>query len=215
MSSLANRTVLFDLDGTIADTIPLIVATYQRTVRTVLGWEPTFEQCKQWIGRSLRETCIGLAPERVDELMQSYLEWNLANHRDYVRPFPGVGEVLDDLAGAGRTYGVATSKRYHSAVLSLECAGLTGRIPLLATEENTTTHKPSPEPLLFALARAGVEPADAVYVGDAVVDMQAAKAAGMASIAVTWGVAEAGELAAERPTEIVDSVDELRDLLGL
>jgi len=208
-------TVLFDLDGTIADTVPLIVASFKRTLWEVLGWEPTFEQCKEWIGRSLTETFTGLAPERADELMIRYLEWNLANHRRFVRPFPGVDELIAALESSGRTFGVATSKRLESALLSLDCVGLTGRIPLLATEEDTATHKPSPEPLLHALATVGSGPAEAVYVGDAVVDMLAAQAAGVGAVAVTWGAATEDELAAVGPAAIVHTVDELRDLLGL
>ena len=55
MNFVAPKTVLFDLDGTLADTVPLIVATFKRTVSETLGWEPTLGQCKEWIGRSLTE----------------------------------------------------------------------------------------------------------------------------------------------------------------
>ncbi len=215
MNFAAPSTVLFDLDGTLADTVPLIVATFRRTVSELLGWEPTPEQCKEWIGRSLTETFDLLAPGRSDELTAHYLEWNLANHRAYVRPFDGVTELVDALRASDRAFGVVTSKRHSSALLSLECVGLTGRLPLLATEGDTTAHKPSPEPLLYALRRLGADAADAVYIGDAVVDMQAAQAAGMRSIGVTWGAADVEELTAVEPTAVVHSVAELRALLGL
>ncbi len=214
VNSAAPRTVLFDLDGTLADTVPLIVATFRRTVSESLGWEPTVEQCKAWIGRSLTETFQALAPERADELIDHYLEWNLANHHAYVRQFDGVGGLIDALRASGRSYGVVTSKRHTSALLSLECAGLTG-LPLLATEEDTVTHKPAPEPLLYALRRVGADAAGAVYVGDAVVDMQAARAAGVRSVAVTWGAASAEELAAVQPDALVHNIAELRAVLGL
>ena len=110
---------------------------------------------------------------------------------------------------------MVTSKRHHSALVSLECVGLTGQIPLLATEEDTATHKPSPEPLLHALNRIDADADDAVYVGDAVVDMQAARAAGVRSIGVTWGAASADELRAVEPTAVVHDVGELTALLGL
>lgn len=209
------RTVLFDLDGTLADTVPLIIASFQRTVSQLLGWRPTVEQCTRWIGRSLRETFVAIDPARAEELTAHYLEWNLANHRAYVRGFEGLDELLDALEASGRNYGVATSKRRESALVSLECAGLTGRVPLLATEEDTANHKPSPDPLLFALARVGAQPNEAVYVGDAIVDMQAAHAAGVTAIGVTWGAASAEQLAAENPAAIVHNVQELRTLLGL
>lgn len=207
------RTVLFDLDGTLADTVPLIIASFQRTVSQVMGWQPTVEQCTRWIGRSLRETFAELDPARAEELTAHYLEWNLANHRAYVQGFAGVGGMLDALAASGRSYGVATSKRHESALVTLECAGLTGRVALLATEEDTSNHKPSPDPLLFALAKVGAQPHEAVYVGDALVDMQAAHAAGVAAIGVTWGAASPEQLAAENPAAIVHDVAQLRALL--
>lgn len=207
------RVVLFDLDGTLADTVPLIIATFKRTLAAQLGWEPTTEQCKEWIGRSLTDTFRTLAPDRVDELVAHYLEWNLANHRDHVRPFAGVSELIDALESSGRTFGVVTSKRHKSALLSLDCAQLTGRIGLLATEEDTLLHKPDAEPLLHALALIGAQPADAVYIGDAVVDLQAANEAGVAAVGVTWGAASEEELAAHDPVAIVHTMAELRALL--
>ncbi|MFT4216281.1 MAG: HAD hydrolase-like protein [Micropruina sp.] len=215
MNSAPPRVVLFDLDGTLADTVPLIVETFRRTVSDALGWEPSPEQCKEWIGRSLADTFGGLAPDRADDLIARYLEWNLANHHAYVRPFDGVTGLVERLRDAGRTFGVVTSKRRSSAEVSLECVGLAGRIPLLATEDDTTTHKPAPEPLLHALRQVGADAGDAVYVGDAVVDLQAAQAAGMRSIGVTWGAGTEADLRAVGPTAVVHSVAELRTLLGL
>lgn len=215
MNFVAPRTVLFDLDGTLADTVPLIVASFQRTVSDALGWEPTPAQCKGWIGRSLTETFATLAPGRAGELTARYRTWNLANHDAYVRPFEGVAALVDALHATDRAFGVVTSKHHDSAVVSLESVGLTGRIPLLATERDTATHKPSPEPLLYALRQLEMDAADAVYVGDAVVDMQAARAAGVRSIGVTWGAASTEELRAVRPTAVVHSVGELQTLLGL
>lgn len=213
MNLPAPGTILFDLDGTIADTVPLIIATYKRTVLTQLGWEPTVEQCREWVGRSMTDIFRSLAPDRADELAAHYLEWNLANHRAYVRPFDGVRELIDALETSGRNYGVVTSKRYKSALLSLECIELTGRIRLLATEEDTTDHKPAPEPLLHALRLLGAAADDAVYIGDAVVDLQAANAAGVSAIGVTWGAATEEELAVHNPVAIVHDMAELRALL--
>lgn len=215
MNLPADAIVLFDLDGTIADTVPLIVASFEHTLNELLGWRPTAEQCKQWIGRSLRETFVGLAPDRADELIAHYLQWNLAQHPAYVRPFEGVAELMDALAAAGRAFGVATSKRHSSALVTLECAGLAGRVPLLATEEDTERHKPAPDPLLHALTRVGGRPDRAVYIGDAVVDLQAAHAAGVTAVAVTWGSASPDELTAANPAAIVHSVAELRTLLAV
>ncbi|MFP5406131.1 MAG: HAD family hydrolase, partial [Gammaproteobacteria bacterium] len=92
---------------------------------------------------------------------------------------------------------------------------LAGRMRLLATEEDTVHHKPAPDPLFHALAAVGGRPDTAVYVGDAVVDLQAAHAAGVAAIAVTWGAGSTQELSSANPAAMVHSMDELRSVLGL
>jgi pyrophosphatase PpaX len=76
--------------------------------------------------------------------------------------------------------------------------------------EDTDVHKPNPEPLLLALARLGAGATECVYIGDAVVDVQAARAAGMAAIAVTWGAGERADLVAAGPLAVVDTMEELR-----
>lgn len=213
--TLARPVVLFDLDGTLADTVGLIVASFQHTVGTALGWTPTEEHCKQWIGRSLRATFVELDAARADELTEAYLAWNLAHHDAWVRGFDGVAELLAGLTQAGRRTGVVTSKRRASAAVTMARAGLNGRVPVLAVEEDTTEHKPAPAPLLLAVERLAVAPSDAVYVGDAVVDVQAARAAGMACIAVTWGATSRTALEAAGPSAVVDDVADLAVLLGV
>ena len=117
---------------------------------------------------------------------------------------------MTELSASGATIGVVTSKRHVSATNTLRAAGLDGHLPLLVAMEDTAVHKPNPEPLLLALQRLGVRATDCVYIGDAVVDVQAAKAAGMASIAVTWGAGERAYLLAAGPLAIVDTMEELR-----
>jgi len=99
--------------------------------------------------------------------------------------------------------------------MALRGVGLDGLAPLLATLEDTERHKPLPDPLLHAVAVLGVEPASCVYVGDAVVDIEAARAAGMDAIAVTWGAGLATDLDAAAPDASADSVADLRQVLGL
>ena len=111
--------------------------------------------------------------------------------------------------------GVVTSKRRQTALMALRGVGLEGRLPLLATLEDTQRHKPLPDPLLHAVAVLGVEPPSCVYVGDAVVDVEAARAAGLGAIAVTWGAGLASDLDAAAPDALAHSVGELRRALGL
>ena len=213
MTSARWPTVLFDLDGTLANTIPLILASYEHATRLVLGSVPTEQTMRGWIGRTLWDSFSELAPDHVDDLVEAYTVWNLANLTRLVRPYAGAAELLDALGEAGVRTGVVTSKRRPAAEATLAAVGLAGRVPVLASAFDTVHHKPHPEPLLFGLRALGSAPADGVYVGDAIVDLQAAVAAGMGSIAVTWGAASRQELDAQRPTALCDTMEELRRVL--
>jgi len=206
--------VLFDLDGTLVNTIPLIVASYQHAVRAVIGEALEARVARQWIGQTLASTFAGAYPDHASEMIRAYIEFGDAQTPALLKRYPGMDEALVDLSGAGARLGVVTSKHHVVAQDTLDAAGLGGLISLTATMEDTRTHKPDPAPLLLAAARLGVADAGTVvYVGDAVVDVLSAKAAGMDVIAVSWGAGERNDLVAAGPTSLADTVDELRALL--
>ena len=204
---------VFDLDGTVVNTIPLIIASYEHAVTSILGVRPDPVEARSWIGQTLAETFYQRYPENGAELVSSYVAWNTANLERLVQEYPGVDALLADLAAAGVKLGVATSKRRVSAENTLNFAGLRDQLAVTVAMEDTDFHKPDPRPLLLALNRIGASANEAVYVGDAVVDVLAARAAGMDVIAVTWGAGERVDLVAAGPTAVVDSVAELRSLL--
>lgn len=203
--------VVFDLDGTVADTVALIIASYDHAVNSVLGFHPDPALCRSWIGQTLVATFTRQWPSQADILVATYRAFNETHHDELVRQYPGVSELLSALTAAGITTGVATAKGRRGAERSLRVLDLP--IAVTVAMEDTATHKPDPAPLLLALERLGGTPSESVYVGDAVLDVQAAKAAGMASIAVTWGAGDPAALAAAEPTALVSSADELRAVL--
>ena len=211
MSSPRWPVVLFDMDGTVIDTIRLIIDSYVHALGTI-GERAEEPLIRTWIGRTLADVFVERYPDHADALEATYLEWNLGNMGRLVRTYPGVPEFFDALDAAGVRFGIATAKRRTSAQATLDAVGLDGRVDLLATMGDTAEHKPSPQPLLFAASKLGIDPGDAVYVGDAIYDVRAAKAAGMASIAVSWGAGVRDDLSNEGPTAIVDTVDALRAL---
>jgi len=205
--------VVFDLDGTLVDTIDLIVASYQHAFRKVLGAEQDEQLIRSWIGQPLIRGMREHWPDRADELFATYLEWNRAHTAELIRSYAGVTDVLAALASAGVQVAVATSKLRDAAQLCADLVGVTPHVQTIVALEDTHEHKPHPAPLLAALARLGASPGTAVYVGDAVVDVEAAQAAGMASVAVTWGAASREQLEAAGPDHVVDSAQELRNAL--
>jgi pyrophosphatase PpaX len=94
------KAVLFDLDGTVANTIPLIVASYRHAVREVLGRTPGPVESRAWIGRTLVATFDELAPDRSAELVERYTRFNLEHLPRLIERYPGIGELLGELARA-------------------------------------------------------------------------------------------------------------------
>jgi pyrophosphatase PpaX len=206
--------VLFDLDGTVLDTVELIRASHAHAVREVLGTELPDEELMAGIGTPLREQMEVFSPERADELFRVYREWNHANTARLIERYPGVDEVLVELEREGARLGIVTSKMLDAVELAFRALPPPVVWDVVITTEDTDVHKPHPAPLLAALERIGAGPAEAVYVGDSPFDLQAARAAGMASIGVTWGAFRRDALADEAPTALVDTPAALLEALA-
>lgn len=204
-------TVLFDLDGTLVDSGAIILASFRHATRTVLRREiPDHELMAAVGGPGLREQMMALDPARVEELIEVYSVHNAGLH-DELEPCPGVLDALATLQEEGRRLGVVTAKRRATLALAFEVLPELRRFfDVCVGAEDTVRHKPHPEPLLTALERLGGEVDGAVYVGDSPFDVQAAKAARIGSIAVTWGRIHSRErLEREQPDAVVDTVEEL------
>jgi pyrophosphatase PpaX len=199
---------LFDFDGTLADSVDLIMASFRHATQQVLGAVPDEALLRSGIGLPLVEQMQILDGARWQELYDAYVEHNAAVHDELLRPYPGVSELLDGLRRQGRRLGVVTSKRRETARQGLELLGL-GEFDVLVGYQDTEAHKPGPEPLLHALQLLAADPRQTVYVGDTAWDVQAGRAAGVATIAVAWGVAGREQLAAERPDLLFDAAEQV------
>jgi pyrophosphatase PpaX len=144
-----------------------------------------------------------------DQWMTVYRRHYRKAHNDLLRPIDGISGLLERLADAGARIGVVSSKKTDYIDLGLNRLGLRPWIDVIVGADDTQRHKPDPEPLLYAAGRLGAKPSRCVYVGDAVTDVVAGRAAGMATIAVTWGAATVHDLAAAGPTAVISSVAEL------
>lgn len=205
------RTVLFDLDGTLVDSGAIILASFRHATSTVLRREiPDHELMAAVGGPGLREQMEALDPERAEELIEVYSAHNAGLH-DGLEPCSGVLDALESLHAEGRQLGVVTAKRRATLELAFEVLpDLRRFFDVRVAAEDTARHKPHPEPLLHALAELGADTDGAVYVGDSPFDVQAAKAAGLGSIAVTWGRIHSRErLEREAPDELVETAEEL------
>ena len=211
------RVILFDLDGTLIDSGPIIVASMRHASVTVLGREPDEELVRAAIGgpgliAQMRE----LDPDRVDELVEVYRAHNEPLHAT-LEAFDGVlGAARSSSAVAGHQLGHRDGQAASPPCSSRSTASRfsASATDVLVGAEDTERHKPDPDPVLEALRRIGAEPGEAVYVGDSPFDIRAGKAAGAFSIAVGWGGIHPDErLLAEEPDAFVRDPEEILALV--
>jgi pyrophosphatase PpaX len=211
--------ILFDLDGTIVNTIPLIFTCYEHTLGIhAPGYTPSRELLVHNLGRSLNDILYDYAvasgasdPKALmDEMLETYRTFQRANVERLIQPFEGMREALEALRERGVVMGLVTSKVEWAARQCYDFYGLGEFLSVLVFHDDTARHKPDPEPLLLAATKGGLDPARTAYVGDSVQDMAAARAAGMRPIAALWGpstredLAAAGaEALAETPMDLV------------
>ena len=209
--------VLFDLDGTVVDTVELIVLSFRHAVRTVLGEDLPDEYITAGVGQPLMTQMERLSPEHAQELYDVYREYNHRRHDELIRGFDGVAEALAALRSAGRRLGIVTSKSRDTTAMAFAAVGMHDAFDVVVTATDTQAHKPSAEPILLCLERLAARPdatppaLPAVYIGDSPVDIEAGKAAGVATAAVAWGVFGRDALLGagpdfwlQRPSELVD-----------
>ena len=209
------KAVLFDFDGTLVDTTNLIYQSMRHATGEILGRELPRETLMRNVGQPLPKQMELLDPERVADLLESYRVFNDANHEKYIASFPEVETALERLRGAGLGVAVVTSKRRHSVELALDSfPALRDLVDFFVTMEDTTEHKPRPEPLLKGLEMLGdVPPEKAAYVGDAPFDVMAARGAGVAAVAVSWGAFSEDALSVTEPDHLSEDLNGVVDWL--
>jgi pyrophosphatase PpaX len=206
--------VLFDLDGTVVDSGGIILASMRHATREVLGRDFGDAELMQAVGGPGLEAQMAVfAPERVDELVEVYRAHNEPLHEE-LEACAGMADVLLRLHKEGRRLGVVTAKRRSTVELAFARVPLAHLFETVVGGDETEKHKPDPEPLLLAAERMHARPAEIAYVGDSPFDVMAAKAAGIHSIAVTWGrIHDRERLEREAPDAIVDTAEELLEHL--
>jgi pyrophosphatase PpaX len=207
-------TVLFDLDGTLIDSGEIIISSFRHATQTVLEREIPDEVLAAAVGGSnIYEQMRAFDEERADELVRVYREHNAPLHDDLVA-FEGIERVLDRLRAEGRQLGIVTAKRRKTVDLAFAILPLERYFDAVVTSEQTEHHKPHPEPVLTALDRLGTKPEEAAFVGDSPFDMGAGKAAGVFTVAVSWGKIHSVERLRETGADaVVHSPEELLDVL--
>ena len=198
-------TVVFDFDGTIADTNQLIIGSWQAVFRARRGVEGEISDILATFGEPLYYTMEKLFPEfDVEESVDIYRSYQKEIFVDQIEIFPGMKELVLELKERGYKVGIATSRLRASTLLGLNKFGLEDKIDALVTVEDTDKHKPDPEPALICLEKLGSTPDESIMLGDSAYDMGCGKNAGMTTVLVGWSeVAKSGveSTAKERKTD--------------
>jgi pyrophosphatase PpaX len=207
--------VLFDLDGTLVDSIALLLASMEHAFAGRAKRPPVAEWVSQ-IGTPLDAMLRPWAQgaEDVHWLREKYREYQVANHDAMTAAYPGVVEMVRALYAAGHPLGVVTSKMEAGARRSLKLIGVEECFGVVVGIDATVKHKPEPEPVWYALEKlGGIAPADAVFVGDSTHDMNAGRAAGVVTAAARWGPFTREPLAATQPAHWLSAIGELGALV--
>lgn len=208
--------VLFDLDGTLIDSIELILNSaryaFEKRTRTC----PSDAEWLDGVGIPLATMFARYAmdPSDTTAFIDAYREYQSAHHDRLVRCYAGVVETVRGLHEQGHPLAVVTSKSDRLALRGLSYVGLAQYMATIVGTESSTRHKPDPEPVRVALERVARVPENAVFVGDSVHDMEAGNAAGVTTVAALWGPFSRSQLAPSRPDYYLDRISELPALLA-
>lgn len=180
------KAALFDLDGTLTDSMNLSAQAFIHTLRIHLGKEFTPEGIFAMFGPGEEEIFHRLDPAQAKEMMETFLDFYQSNHQRFADIYPGVRQVLDWLKGR-IPMAVITGKGKEPALITLAQLGLSDYFDLVVTGSCVKEHKPHPEGIGQILSCFNVLPQQAFYLGDSPGDMETARRAGVAALAALWG----------------------------
>lgn len=203
---------IFDLDGTLANTIP-IIRRVARITSEQYGIPTTDEDIDRYIGVPLIVTGEEvLGKGRGEEYTLAYAK-NYQAHKSELQAFPGIVPMLQALAEAGAKMAIATSKREKPAHETLELIGAAPYFDIVLNSESGCGYKPAAGPALKAMELLGSKPEESWFIGDSLHDIACGQAAGIGTIGVTWGIIPKGGFKLIQPTYTCDEVAQLSELL--
>lgn len=204
--------ILFDLDGTLADTVGLILRCYRHTMRTHLGAERPDAEWLATIGTPLVDQMRAFARSDSESaaMVATYVAFQKEVHDAMVWPYPRVPQTLAALAAAGVAMGIVTSKRIAMTRRTLDVCGILDHFEVIITPDEVGRPKPDPEPVLAALERLDIAtPGRALFVGDSPFDLAAGRAAGTRTAAASWGPFDRAALVRGAPDFVLDHIEDV------
>ena len=220
----APRLLLLDLDGTLVDSVPDLAAAVQRMLAALERPPVRQDDVRNWVGngaprlvkRALTGTLHGEpAAAEFARAMPLFLRFYAEENCRHSQPYPTTRATLERLAATGLPLACVTNKPADFTQPMLDQFGLAGYFGLVVAGDTARAIKPDPAPLLHAAEFFKVPPGDALMVGDSVNDIEAARAAGMPVICVSYGYNHGHDIRLAAPDAVIDSLAELEQLLAL
>lgn len=219
MNAQPLQAVLFDLDGTLVDSAPDLVAALETLADEIGQPRGDAEAVRRVVstgGRAILRTGLpALDAATIDALLPRYLDLYAARGHVETRLYPGVETLLARIEAAGMAWGVVTNKVGWLARPVLAHLGLDARCAVLVAGDTLARRKPDPDPVIHACTLIGADPQATVFVGDDLRDVESGRAAGTRTIAVAWGYLNGGDPHAWGADAIADAVADLYPWLGL
>ena len=205
------RAVLFDMDGTILDTLEDMTDSINAALQEENFPERTLEEVRRFVGNGNRLPVAvpeGTPEETVERVLQNFHKHYRTLCAVHTRPYEGVTGLLEHLRAAGVRTAVISNKADY-AVQALAARYFPGLFDAVAGEKEGIRRKPAPDGVLAALRTLGIDRKDAVYIGDSDVDVETARNAGLSCIAVAWGFRTEDVLRRSGAETVVHTMDEL------
>ncbi len=210
------KAVLFDFDGTIMNTNDIIIQSWQHTFRAIEGAERPLSDITPSFGEPLDLTMAKLFPDRdTGEMVNTYRDYQRKVYQDKIHMFPGIPELIGELKARGYLMGIVTSRLWESTTQGLYKFDIAHLFDAVVSAEDTTIHKPNPEPCLICLQKLGLEPHEAIFVGDSKFDVLCARNAGVRSVLVGWSICVTPEQkeGIYKPDYFIETPEELLAIL--
>lgn len=207
------KTYIFDLDGTLLDTLNDLHASCNYALRTHGMPERSLEEVRQFVGNGVKKLMERAVPDGLEnplfeETLQTFRQHYLLHNLDTTLPYPGIMEMLQQLKAQGKRIAVVSNK-FYAATQDL-CKHFFGdTIQVAIGEREDIKKKPAPDTVLEALRQLQVTRQDAVYVGDSEVDVETARNSGIPCISVLWGFRSKSFLLSHGATTFIETPNEL------
>lgn len=216
MATARPATILFDLDGTLIDSIELILSSMRYAFAKLARTAPTDEEWSAGIGIPLFTMFRRYSVDDTDQkaLIAAYREHQFAHHDRLVRCYDDVIDTVRALRARGHLMGIVTSKSEYLAMRGLAHVGLARYMDTIVGCDASSRHKPDPEPVRIALHRLDCPPENALFVGDSVHDVLAGNAAGVTTIAALWGAFKREDMEPGKPSHWLTTISDLPAILS-